>query len=186
MFTYCGNNPVMFLDVSGNKFESAIDTDGDGEPDLYVYSYSYTTGILWWAEERTGHVYIYTGKSQSYFESMKYPEAFDARTDIIVGDYTQSDNPNMYAYQAHKVDSTHHESIINCLLEYDSDYGTNWERTKESLKTEWVWHNNFSFERSAQNIDFDNAEEGKTGWYYINKALSRGGKKLGQFFEQLF
>ena len=178
MFAYCNNNPVIFVDSLGREPTESIDTDGDGEPDCYVYEYTYTYVVKYqmatvsWTV--TGSVYIYTGRTTTDMETIESPDGFDARTDILVADLTNNSNATMYGYQAQKVDSVYRMSIIKCLRQYDLDFNTPWERSESSLLTEWNSHQVFAiFDKSAQDIDFDNDEEGWTFGDYCNKAVKR-------------
>ena len=103
----------------------------------------------------------------------------------MVGDLTnQSDTDqkliNMYAYQAQRLKASYRREVLQCMLEYDEDFDTPWERSMDSLLEEWEDHmilggnlmfGLISFDRSA-NIDFDNAEEGKDFWYFAQKAFN--------------
>lgn len=123
----------------------------------------------------TGKVYIYVGMSRSEFEDIPYPEGFDRYKDLMVLDETSNRDPNMYAYQAQKVGSNYHHSILQCLKQYDEDFDTPWDRSIGSLSTEWTAHNIFApFDESAQNVDFNNKEEGFSFFDYIKKAYKRG------------
>ena len=172
MFSYCINNPVIYADQYGYEPTKILDTDGDGVNDCYVYSYTYTTGFWWWEKNHTGYVYIYVGKDRSFFEDKdNVPEGFNKKTDIMVGDYTSSSNPNMYAYAAHLVAKKHRGKIIDCLLEYDADFDTPWSRSRKSLLTEWREHKRYAFASArAENVDFDNDEEGKGFGHFLKKA----------------
>ena len=182
MFAYCNNNPVTLLDSSGSEPTEAIDTDGDGKPDCFVYEYTYTYVVQYqnatvsWTV--TGRVYIYTGRTAADMDTITYPDGFDARTDILVADLTNSENPTMYAYQDQKVSSTYRMDVIKCLQQYDSDFMTPWDRSDGSLLSEWNIHEFFSvFDKSALDVDFDNDEEGWTFWAYCGKAYKRGKEK---------
>ena len=63
------------------------------------------------------------------------------------------------------------DEIIDCLQLYDEDFNTPWDRTDESLLTEWKEHHRYRFHERAKNIDFDNAEEGEGFWYFLKKAI---------------
>ena len=174
MFAYCNNNPVNFTDRNGCEPDEVVDVDGDGEVDYYVYSYTYTTGILFWKKQHTGYLYIYVGKTTDYFEdASNRPNNFNSATDLMVGDYTNSNNPNMYAYRADLTKTQYRESILKCLLEYDNDFDTPWNRSISSLMVEWKEHKRYAWASDrAKNVDFDNAEEGKGFLYYAKKAIN--------------
>ena len=61
---------------------------------------------------------------------------------------------------------------LKCLIDYDGRHNTPWKRTMDSLRIEWKGHHMFAkFHKRAQNIDYDNKEEGKDILYYIVKAV---------------
>lgn len=97
---------------------------------------------------------------------------------LVQGDVQRQDGLCIFAvhaYQAYLVDAENRVSILNCLLEYDQYHNTPWERTSTSLLIEWEEHDRFAFaHESTQNVDFDNAEEGKGRAYFWEKALTRG------------
>ena len=173
MFAYCNNNPVVLVDTNGREPEEAIDTDGDGEVDCYVYTYTYEVGILWWKNEKTGKVYIYTNtRSEQDFKKMVPPEGFNSDTDLLIADWTDHANPTMYAYQAQHIKEKHRSSIVDIMFEYTEDFSKSWERTKSSVLTEWKEHHRYAvFSARAQNVDFDVAEEGKGFFYFLKKAV---------------
>ena len=173
MFAYCENNPVNRADNGGKAPEYALDINEDGVDDCFVYSYTYKKGILWWRKECVGHVYIYTGVNTNYFEeSNNRPTNFNNESDLMVGDFTKNENPNMYAYQAQNVRKENRSKIVDILFEYDEDFNTSWMRTKKSVLSEWKSHSFYAFaSERAQNIDFDNAEEGAGFLHFTFKAL---------------
>ena len=174
MFAYCYNNPIYWVDDCGQKPVKAEDTDGDGEDDYFVYEYTRTTKFLWWTISSTkGHVHIYRNKTAEELGTMDKPDYFNSKTDVIVADWTDSQNPTMYVQQAQNVGKQNRKYIITCLQEYDSDYNTAWNRTSDSLMTEWKEHHRYAFASPrAQNIDFDNNEEGKGFFYFFWKAVN--------------
>lgn len=56
------------------------------------------------------------------------------------------------------------------MQKYDAIFGTDWERTNESLMVEWEGHQKYWMKKRGQDIDFDNGEEGKDMAYFENKA----------------
>ena len=93
----------------------------------------------------------------------------------MIGDFTDNNNPSLYAYQAQNIDKKHREDIVDIILQYDNDFDTPLDRTKESLITEWEGHHEVSaFSKRAQDIDFDNAEEDYNIWDYRKKAIDAG------------
>ena len=175
MFAYCNSNPINLLDIMGSEPDDALDTDGDGEIDCYVYTYTYTISFLFWEiEQGTGTVYFYTNvMSEEEFNNLVPPEGFNPKTDLLVGDWTHNSNSTLFAYQAQNVNENHREKIVDIMFEYTEDYGKKWERTKASVMFEWKEHHKYHlFSSRAQNIDFDEKEEGKDAWYYFVKAIN--------------
>lgn len=187
MFAYCNNNPIMFVDNLGYKHVKCALFLGGGksEFDYVVYEYEYSpaeaillpflnTTFLELAPVKSGRIFVYKGKGENDFRSQNYyvPDDFDWSVDILVGDLTDSENPNIHVYQAQNIPRDAWNAVINVLKKHDIIYGTAWDRTHSSLLTEWKWHMKFQrFSPRAQNIDFDNDEEGKGGVYYIWKAF---------------
>ena len=186
MFAYCLNNPCIYIDISGHKPTYSLDTDDDGEEDCFVYVYHYNERVRRKSRRQRGYtiniigkVYIFTGMSRSDFEGMAYPEGFNIYTDLMVLDETNGPNESMFAYQAQHVNLTYHSHIIACMKQYDADFNTPWDRSEQSLLVEWRSHNLFApFDKSAQDVDFDNPEEGFNFWDYVNKAYNRAKEKF--------
>jgi len=190
MFAYCLNNPVCLLDSLGTQPTEAVDVDGDGKIDYYRYAYTYTYTVHLEYHDYSfdvtvsGNVYIFPEiGGPSGLTEADIPEGFDPTYDLLVGYYVEKrdngeDNAVMYAFQAHKTSRTAMTAIIDVLQQYDEDFGTAWERTNRSLFIEWDAHRIFSpFDASAQNVDFDNMEEGKGYLYFYLKAFTRGWDK---------
>ncbi len=119
-----------------------------------------------------GQVYFYRLQSPSLFDEMALPQGFDPKTDIMIGDFSDRHNPFFFGYQAHKLRPYLREAVIKVMLKYDRELDTPFDRTAESLAVEWKCHGWFSFEKSSQDIDFDNAEEAFRELDYIEKAFS--------------
>ena len=120
------------------------------------------------------------------------PADFNAETDLIIIDKTDAvdeqgkPNPNLQALNAHKVNKQNRDDIIDVMLQYDEDFNTPWDRSKESLKVEWKAHHKYSaFSQSARDIDFDNNDEGKNKAYFNKKAIKQGLKKVKQGFNNI-
>ncbi len=177
-FAYANGNPVSFVDpfglsvdVRGGEKLSQNVTDNQIIPEIYTYNYSYPSGCT--TIEDSGRVFFYKNVSSKFFEDENnYPEGYDPQKDLLIGDFTNQNNPTLYAYQAHKINNNAHDEIVDIMLKYDETHNTDWERTKESLLIEWREHNRYSWASArAQNVDFDNNEEGKGFWYFLEKAI---------------
>ena len=200
LYTYCCNDPVMNIDPSGHKpyKYTSRDLDGDGKVDYYVYEYEYNYKTGWWIFKKThtGTGYIYFGVSETgaNYKTSDYgmPADFNAETDLIIIDKTDAvdeqgkPNPNLQALNAHKVNKQNRDDIIDVMRQYDEDFNTPWDRTKESLEIEWKAHHKYSaFSQSARDIDFDNNDEGKNKAYFNKKAIKQGLKKVKQGFNNI-
>lgn len=65
------------------------------------------------------------------------------------------------------------------MIMFAQEFAPEWNRSADSLYTEWEAHNLFSaFSSRAMNCDFDNMEEGKGYWYYFKKAYYTAKKSL--------
>ena len=163
MFVYCKNNPAKLKDNGGKYSVTAFSYEYEVEDEYGTFGFS-------------GTVYIYKGddiSDISYFDNpANRPSGYVDGRDVIVLDKRNQENPNMVMYNSYKIGNRKQQKIIvSILLDYEEADPSNWKRTSESMITEWKWHNRFAlFSDSAKHTDFDQAEEGKSGWYYIKKA----------------
>lgn len=120
-----------------------------------------------------GHVYIYTNSSINFDDpNHTLPKNFNKSMDLLVIDKTNSDNPTMLAYQAHRIAAIYRPQIIDILLDYTDNYtDCEWVRNAGDLMEEWIGHSWFSRRKRAQDIDFDSKEAGKSRLYFVKKAL---------------
>ena len=181
MFTYCLNNPIQFKDFCGFEPTEAVDTDGDGQVDYYRYDYTYTH-ILWVDNQFveytvSGSVYYYSdiGKPET-LNNMTIPEDFDPCYDLMVGYYLDKtdgkDNPTMYAPRAHLTTTGAMIPILKTIQQCDRDFDTPWKRDSlYYLYVEWDAHKAMAISPRAQNVDFDNLEDGKGYLYFYGKAF---------------
>ena len=154
----------------GTKPIYSIDINNDGEDDCFVYYYIFDSFFS--NERNVGYVYFYRGIDDSFLDDeSNWPTNFNPKTDLMVIDRTNQDNATLFAFQAHKVMGKHHSAIVDIMFEFVSDNNIEWNRTKESVLSEWKSHNFFAFASPrAQNVDFDEAEEGVHFSYYVKKA----------------
>ena len=171
---------MCLTDARGNKPTEAVDTDGDGDIDYYRYDYvySYTVYLPYhdYSYEVTvsGSVYIYPETNTTYFEDEgNIPNGFNAYTDLLVADIPGTENTTLYAYQAQYVTPRSYDEIAEIFRQYDADFGRGFNRSTESIVSEWHYHMLFGgslgISRSA-NIDFDRDAEGADFWFYLEKA----------------
>ena len=186
MFAYCRNNPVRFLDNDGLEPVETIDIDGDGRADCYIYEYSFdditpigvVSGTI--HVKGSGRIYIYNfldmGDTKRYIEDVNNrPEGFRVGYDFVVGDYTASKDADIQVRDSYKCGCIPQmKAITDTLLEYGEQYAPNWNRTQDSLITEWWIHNGYAlFSSTAKHVDFNNKEEGKGSWYFFKKAVAQ-------------
>ncbi len=166
MFAYCLNNPVKNIDGTGK----------------YTYTtYTYTCEIEngYGPIYITGTIYIYQGDDikdiEFFYDPDNRPEGYVDGRDVIVLDKRKTDARDMIMYKSYWImDYPQQDAIITKLLEYEENDPSQWGRTRKSLHTEWFWHNVFAdFDKSAKDTNFDYYEEGKSGWYFIRKALEK-------------
>jgi hypothetical protein len=94
--------------------------------------------------------------------------------DILVEDQRYFEDPNMVIYNSCDiVDKDIRNDILEVLCEYEERYPTDWDRSIESMRLEWLCHNmaycfNYRTDDSCE-VDLNNSDEEK----YDKKVLSR-------------
>lgn len=84
--------------------------------------------------------------------------------DYVVIDNTHFKDACLQVRNSYRADNYYLRScIIDVLLQYDNEKNTPWQRTKESMESEWYVHNlsyaaQYKTER-AKHVDFNNADE---------------------------
>ena len=182
MYAYCGNNPVMYSDPTGNcrtiKFlwftykkdcgnclcESSnkyipsaklIGTYNDGKCSLYVISQE--------------------DESKAKKLSKKKFGVINSKI-LFVVDMRDSDDPNMKLLNSYQIDDSETQrQIARLMLQYNevNPTGKAWKRTEDSIVDEWNLHN-FAYswrikrERTAD-CDFNNADEGMGFWDFVGR-----------------
>lgn len=84
--------------------------------------------------------------------------------DVLVIDKRLSDDPDMQVVSSYRItDQDDIKDILGCLLEYESEYPTCWNRTMDSMVTEWEVHNflyRLLFQRyRTDDVDLNNEDE---------------------------
>lgn len=145
-----------------------IEQIGAEHPDCVAYTYR--------QGHRQGRVYIFKGKYRDFLaDPANRPPDFRPGGDLLVSDVSHEKNPDFLAFQAHRVGWGRYRAVIQCLMRYQEEFQTPVNRTPSSMLTEWRCHTLFAlFAREAQDVDFDNAEEGKSLLYYFAKAIRHG------------
>jgi hypothetical protein len=115
---------------------------------------------------RLGKIYI---GDQDYLDSIETINS----NDILVLDLRSHSDPDMKVIDSYKItDPISMDKVINTILEYENNDPSEWQRTYDSMKYEWVMHNfayymNYQLERS-KDVDFNNNDEFK-----YSKSLSK-------------
>ena len=113
----------------------------------------------------TGKVYI---GDEDFLNNVKHNQ-----NDILVLD-EREENENIKILDSYKIDDKDMRNIILCVIEeYEQQYPTRWERSIESMRTEWEAHNTFYNLNyrisSTKDVDFENNEEE----FYSNEMVKK-------------
>lgn len=112
--------------------------------------------------------YVYIG-NKAFLKSI-YPR----ENCIFVEDQRCGDDPNMKVYFSSDINSAEErEEILQILQEYESRYPSEWNRTTESMRLEWLMHNlsyQLHYEKvRTGDVDLNNGDEE----YYRHKVLQK-------------
>lgn len=94
--------------------------------------------------------------------------------DILILDERDKNDPNMCIYNSCDIrDKDIRNDILEVLCCYEKMYPSNWDRSIESMRFEWLCHNvayNFEYKvDDSREVDLNNGDEDK----YKNKVLNR-------------
>ena len=94
--------------------------------------------------------------------------------DILILDERDKNDPNMCIYNSCDIkDKDTRNDILEVLCCYEEMYPSNWDRSIESMRFEWLCHNvayNFEYKvEDSREVDLNNGDEEK----YKNKVLNR-------------
>ena len=129
---------------------------------IYIPNHIIIEDKDYFAKYSNGKIYIGTDQ---YISSIKNKVDYN---DVLVIDERNSNNPSFKILSSYKIhELTKKAEIVSALQKYDSLYPSSnkWDRSTESLMTEWDCHNMaFLFglwrNRSAD-VDLDNKDEEK-------------------------
>ena len=175
MFAYCNNNPVMYVDPTGEVACTMVSLDhevlGDGSSDWQPFKRYRTT---------SGTVVIYDGTRVDYETYRNIVEAITYSGFIYVYDARNGENPNMQIFNSYLIENKNEQRVIlEVLCKHDSLYPSArpWGRTVDSMLIEWDAHNKLYFisrhERVAH-TDFDFKDENTTYPQYWARAIREG------------
>lgn len=110
--------------------------------------------------------YATIGDSNIYIGNEKFIDSIrnDDTEDIYVVDGRDNKNPNMRICNSYEIRSINRmNKILEILLNYEREYPTDWDRTKDAMLREWITHNvlyDFSFQTNrTKEVDLDNNDE---------------------------
>lgn len=115
-------------------------------------------------EYRYGTIYIGDKEYLNQIELLN-------NNDVLVLDRRDDKDPNLKIFNSYRFDDyLIRDEIISCLLYYEELFPTKWNRSKNSLKREWLVHNmmhyiGYSRDRTTD-VDLNNSDEKK---YLIRK-----------------
>ena len=104
-----------------------------------------------------GNIYI---GDEEYLESLENV----GEKDVIIVDQRKSEDPNMKILDSYKIKSvTEMDCVLQELLKYEEENPTDWDRTYDSMKNEWIIHNisyllHYDRERT-KDVDLNNKDE---------------------------
>ncbi len=84
--------------------------------------------------------------------------------DILVLDQRNNSDPNMKIISSYQItDKNVRNEILEVLCRYEEMYPSDWDRTIESMRLEWFWHNmSYDFNHQTnrtKDVDLDNNDQ---------------------------
>ncbi len=129
---------------------------------MHTYSYAYISGDT----VVKGKVYILQF-SENISNTEK--EAIADKMTLGIHDYAVIDyrigwDPDLQVRNSYKANTERErQCVIDILLHYEESYPSDWERSVNSMKNEWYWHNsayNAGYNtKRAKDVDFNNKDE---------------------------
>ena len=124
------------------------------------------TNPLAYAAYQDGHIYI----GDQDFLDIIYPQ----KGDVLILDARHEDDPDYKIMDSYLIrDRNKQRVILEALCDFEKDHPSDWERSIESMESEWFLHNLCYFLNirvdSSRNLDLNNMDEEKYGKKYIKK-----------------
>ena len=112
---------------------------------------------LYYAKYSKGNVYIGDADFLNNLDNLN-PE------DILILDYRFQDDPVLKVYNSYSIlDSNEIDEILEIIKKYEEEYPSEWDRSIDSMKNEWLMHNFLYFlnyrQENTKDVDFNNADE---------------------------
>ena len=134
---------------------------------VYVPQYEILEHSKAFARYSKGNIYI---GSRAFLNSLKDIQPGD----ILVLDQRKSNDPNMKIFASSEIrDKNIRNEILEVLCRYEECYPSDWDRTIESMRLEWLMHNlsyDFNHEQHrTYDVDLNNGDQE----YYDNIILNK-------------
>lgn len=182
LYSYCVNDPIVRTDYFGMYYSVGTSLDDERGYD-HRYALQWQKRVI--NKRRNQHLFAGRYSKGDVYIITRPEQLFDALPgDVFVADLRDQEDSNMRIQNSYLItDWEDRVRIIDILLDYDknNDPGR-WNRTKESLRTEWRAHNDFYYgwyyapgvdlvrpdvgERT-RHVDFNNADEPLEYWDYL-------------------
>lgn len=110
-------------------------------------------------------------KGNVYIGSYDYLKSIETdKNDVLILDKRESNDPDIKIYNSYLITENELiDEILDILLEYEKEFPTAWDRSKDTMKLEWFVHNvayYFNYQRDrTKDVDLNNLDEE----YYKNK-----------------
>ena len=116
--------------------------------------------------------YATYGNGNVYIGDEEYIDSLEKNNNDVYIIDEREELQNMKVLNSYRItDSNYRRDIINIMEDYENRYPSEWDRSEETMITEWAVHNtlygfNYQTDRT-QDVDFENTEEEQ----YKNLAL---------------
>ena len=174
MFAYCGNNPVVYMDLSGNRYCAATSVSNERFYERFI-SCDWQRIIALSKHNptpigRTDQGDVYLVKNEDEIKAT-FPG------DVVVIDYREQMNSGVQIRNSVLVnDENIQRQVLMLLDQYERENPTSWHRNEDikDILIEWNAHNDIFLFRtnvSCQHVDIDNNDRGTTYLGYWRRAI---------------
>ncbi len=172
MSAYCGNNPVMFFDLFGERYISSTTVRNEDKNEKFISCRYQSFASL--KKYNPAPIGTYSG-GDIYFVSSEDRNPTTWNTDVVIRDFRNSEHNVRIINSCLITNPEDMYTILNCLSEYEKQNPSKWERDSDvdDMYTEWDAHN-WSFKyigcfnsavcKRAQSVDIDNKDANKSFW----------------------
>ena len=182
MFAYCGNNPILYIDLSGARYCEATSVNKENSYNRYVSSNWQRKICL--EKYNPEPIDILDNGGKVYFVEDKNDVLVTFSNDVVIEDKRNTSKREVIIYNSALInDKAIQQEIVTVLFEYEKSNQTGWTRTVDSMMIEWEVHNigykitNLipveSWYRSCCDVNFDSESEGLSSWEMIIKRITK-------------